>query len=277
MTWAVVARKDFADARGSRSLWALSAVFLLLALLFAGLYAFVPEVRTDAATTGGLIGFLAAPVAIFVAVAALVVAYKSVAGESESGSGKLLLSLPHTRRSVVVGKLLGRTGVLALPVAVGLVAMLAVVFAGGIAFAPVEYLAFAGVTALFVLAYVGLYVGLSASTRSTARAATLSVLALVVLEFAWDLVPLAAWYVLAGFQVPPGLLAGGLAGAPDLVLFLVNLAPGSAYLNAVGGVVSGFSTTGPVYLSRPFSLLVLALWAVVPVALGAARYARADL
>jgi ABC-2 type transport system permease protein len=277
MSWAVVARKDFNDARRSRSLWALSATFLALALLFAGLYAFVPEFTADEeVSTLGLMTFLSAPVALFVAVASLVVAYKSIAGEAESGSGKLLLSLPHTRRDVVLGKVVGRSLVLAIPVLVGLVAMLAVVFVGEVAFSVTDYVLFGLVTMLFVLVYMAFYVGISASTTSTARAATLSVLALVLLEFAWDVVPLGAWFVANGFVVPPGLFSG--AAMPDWVAFLANMPPSSAYLNSVGGVLTGsMAGSGPWYLSQWFSLVVLAIWGIVPLVVGYLRYNRADL
>ncbi|QCC51570.1 ABC transporter permease subunit [Halapricum salinum] len=277
MTWAVVARKDFNDARRSRSLWGLSAAFLVLALLFAGLYAFVPEVTADEEmSTVGLMTFLAAPIALFVAVASLVVAYKSVAGEAESGSGKLLLGLPHTRRDVVLGKVVGRSLVLAVPVLVGLVAMLAIVFVGEVTFSAADYVLFGLVTMLFVLVYMAFFVGISASTTSTARAATLSVLALVILEFAWDVVPIGAWFVANGFVVPPGLFSG--AAMPDWVAFLANMPPSSAYLNSVGGVLTGsMSGAGPWYLSQWFSLVVLAVWGIVPLVVGYLRYNRADL
>ena len=277
MTWAVVARKDFNDARRSRSLWGLSAAFLVLALLFAGLYAFVPEVTADEEmSTVGLMTFLAAPIALFVAVASLVVAYKSVAGEAESGSGKLLLGLPHTRRDVVLGKVVGRSLVLAVPVLVGLVAMLAIVFVGEVTFSAADYVLFGLVTMLFVLVYMAFFVGISASTTSTARAATLSVLALVILEFAWDVVPIGAWFVANGFVVPPGLFSG--AAMPDWVAFLANMPPSSAYLNSVGGVLTGSMTgAGPWYLSQWFSLVVLAVWGIVPLVVGYLRYNRADL
>ena len=268
MTWAVVARKDFNDARRSRSLWGLSAAFLVLALLFAGLYAFVPEFTADEeVSTLGLMTFLSAPVALFVAVASLVVAYKSIAGEAETGSGKLLLSLPHTRRDIVLGKVVGRSLVLAIPVLVGLVAMLAVVFVGEVAFSVTDYVLFGLVTMLFVLVYMAFYVGISASTTSTARAATLSVLALV---------PIGAWFVANGFVVPPGLFSG--AAMPDWVAFLANMPPSSAYMNAVAGVLTGsMAGSGPWYLSQWFSLVVLAIWGLVPIVLGYLRYNRADL
>lgn len=279
MTWTVVARKDFADARRSRSLWALSAAFLLLAVLFASLYAFVPEVSADPQLDSvGMLAFLASPIALFVAVASLVIAYKSVAGETESGSGKLLLGLPNSRRDVLVGKIVGRTLVLAVPVVIGLVAMLAVIFASDVSFAAVDYALFALVTLLFVMVYVALFVGISASTASTARAATISVLALIVLEFAWDFVTIGTWFVLEGFQIPEGLFTNDLSAMPDLVAVLAGVPPSAAYMNAVGGVLQGSLAGGDAwYLSNGFSLVVLALWALVPAIIGYRRYNRADL
>jgi ABC-2 type transport system permease protein len=279
VSWSIVARKDFQDATRSRVLWGLSAVFLLLAVLVSGLYAFVPEISAEPElSTVGLLGFLASPVTLFVAVASVVVCYKSIAGEAESGSGKLLLSLPHTRRDVVLGKVVGRPLVLAIPVSIGLVAMLAVIFAGGVSFTPVDYALFVAVTLAFVLVYVSVYVGISASTASTARAATLSVVALVVFEFVWDVVPLGAWFVANGFRVPEAFFTGNLAAMPDWVAFLVNLAPGAAYLNAIGGVLQGsLGGAGPFYLANWFSVVVLAAWMLVLLAVGYRRYRRADL
>ena len=278
MSWMTVARKDFQDARRSRVLWALSVVFLALAAGGAGLYAFVPDITAGpGGSTIGLLGFLASPVTLFVAVASVVVCYKSVAGETESGSGKLLLSLPHTRRDVILGKVVGRGLVLMVPVAVGLVLMLAVVFAGGVPFSPVNYAVFVAVTLFFALVYVALFVGVSATTTSTTRAATISVLLLVVFEVAWDVVPLGAWFVASGFQVPSGFLAGNFGVRPDWVAFLFQLPPSGAYQNAIGGFLSGSGRSDPFFLTSWFSLIVLALWALVSLAVGYARYRRADL
>ncbi|MFB6231604.1 MAG: ABC transporter permease subunit [Salinibacter sp.] len=277
MSWTSVARKDFQDARRSRVLWALAVVFLALAAGVASLYAFVPNITAEPeVSTIGLLGFLASPVTLFVAVASVVVCYKSVAGEAESGSGKLLLSLPHTRRDVILGKVVGRGLVLTIPVAVGLVVMLAVVFAGGVPFSPVDYAMFVVVTLFFALAYAAVFVGVSASTTSTTRAATISVLLLVLFELAWDVVPLGAWFVANGFQVPRGVSAGNLGARPDWVAFLFQLPPSGAYQNAIGGFLSG-SGSEPFFLTNWFSLIVLTLWALVSLAIGSARYQRTDL
>jgi ABC-2 type transport system permease protein len=277
MSWKTVARKDFHDARRSRVLWALAIAFLLLAVVVASLYAFVPAVTADPSVSKiGLLGFLASPVTLFVAVASLVACYKSVAGETASGSGKLLMSLPHTRLDVLLGKVVGRGLVLGIPVTVGLVAMLGVVVAGDISVSPLDFVRFVAITVVFVMAYVSLFVGVSATTSSTTWTATISVLLLVVFEVAWDLVPLGAWFIASGFEMPSGFLTGGVAGPPNWVAFLFQLPPSNAYQNAIGGVFSG-SGTDAFFLSGWFSLLVLVLWGCISLALGYIRYRRADL
>jgi ABC-2 type transport system permease protein len=64
---------------------------------------------------------------------------------------------------------------------------------------------------------------------------------------------------------------------PDWVAFLFQLPPSGAYQNAIGGFLSGSGTDGAFYLANWFSLVVLALWALVPLSIGFARYQRTDL
>nr|WP_255475229.1 ABC transporter permease subunit [Halapricum sp. CBA1109] len=65
---------------------------------------------------------------------------------------------------------------------------------------------------------------------------------------------------------------------PDWVAFLANMPPSSAYLNSVSGVLTGsMAGSGPWYLSQWFSLVVLAIWGIVPLVVGYLRYNRADL
>jgi ABC-2 type transport system permease protein len=131
---------------------------------------------------------------------------------------------------------------------------------------------------LFVLVCVALFVDISASTTPTARAATVAVLGLVILEFAWDVVPLGVWFVLNGFQIPAAFLTRNVGAMPELVAFLANLPPSQAYLNAGGGLLSGtVAGPGPWYLSQGFSLVVLGLWAIIPTVVGYRRYQAADL
>ncbi|APW97841.1 ABC transporter [Halobiforma lacisalsi AJ5] len=109
MTWSTIAKKDFRDAVQSRALWALVAVFVLASVLSTYAYVEAPELlgSPGGATLGGLIFFTIGLVGLFVPLAAIVVCYKSLAGERELGSIKLLLSLPTTRLDVFVGKVVG--------------------------------------------------------------------------------------------------------------------------------------------------------------------------
>jgi ABC-2 type transport system permease protein len=137
---------------------------------------------------------------------------------------------------------------------------------------PVVYAAFAAITLLYALAYVALVVGISASTSSTSRAAALAVGAWVTLEVLWDVVPLGAVYVVDGFRLPanPAVL-------PDWATLLGLLSPGRAYLQATSGLTTETAQSGPAVLDPWVSVVVLAAWVVVPVALGYLRYRRADL
>lgn len=284
MSWAVVARKDFADARRSKALWGTTALFVLLSVGMAVLYATVPAVRLDIGevSTLGYLTLLLAATTLFVAIAAIVVAAGAIAGERDSGSAKLLLGFPHSRRDVVLGKLLGRTAVLGVALLVGLAATLVVVLALFDTFSPVDYAVFTLVTLLLVLVYVGIMVGLSATTGSGGRAMAYGIGAFVVLELLADLLPMVALFVANGFSLTtPETLPGWVA-------FLNVLTPTAAYTNALGWFLGdgtsaemalGGALGGPVpfYLTGWASVVVLLAWLVVPLALGYRSFARADL
>jgi len=277
MTWAVVARKEFRDARLSRALWGVTALFVLLAVGFAVLYATVPEIGQDVGEVSslGYLTLLMAAVTLFVSIASVLVAAGSIAGERESGSGKLLLGLPNSRRAVVLGKLAGRAAVLAAAILAGLALSLAAAVALFDAVSLTDYALFTALTLLFALSYVGIMVGLSATTASAGRAFALGVGAFVALELLADLLPAAALFVTNGFSL------AGVTTVADWIAFLNVVVPSGAYTNAVGWFLGGASLTGattvPFYLSGTASLAVLAAWLVVPVALGYRRFARADL
>jgi ABC-2 type transport system permease protein len=93
-----------------------------------------------------------------------------------------------------------------------------------------------------------------------------------------DIVLLGAWFVLNGFQIPDAFLSGNLAAMPDLIAFLANMPPSQAYQNAVGAIIGGSATgLGPWYLSQAFSIVLLAVWALIPTVIGYRRYRAADL
>ena len=290
MTWLTVAKKDFRDAVQSRALWALVAVFVVLSVVSTYAYVEVPELfgSPGGATVGGLIFFTVGLTGLFVPLAAIVVCYKSLAGERELGSIKLLLSLPTDRLNVFVGKVVGRAAVLAFGLGVGLVVGLGFGSAmiGDLELFPM--LVFVLVTLAFAAVYAAIVVGLSATTGSTSRATTLALGFFVVFELLWDVVPMAVLYVVEGFTLP--------AEVPDWVFPLTQVSPSSAYFSTIvallpdlaetvgadpGGAGAGVEVTPaeaePFYVSPEVGILVLALWLVVPFAVGYYRFAAADL
>lgn len=282
MSWAVVAKKDFQDAIRSRALWGLSAIFLLLVGGIAVLYASVDAVSGSDPSALGLIFFVAGAIGTFVSVAAIVTCYKAIAGEREVGSMKILLSLPHTRRDVILGKLVGRTAVLAVPIVVALVvgAVLGTALLGEIA--PVATILFGVVGLLFALTYAGIMVGLSATTGSTTRAAALAISFLLVFEFLWDIVVLGLVYVANDFVFP-----SVASDFPAWIYPVSQIPPSSAFVTSLTAVIpdapaqaGNVPTAGAfeAFFATPWiGVVALVLWTVVPIALGYWRFQAADL
>lgn len=287
MTWLAIAKKDFRDAVQSRALWALVAVFVVLSTFSTYAYFEVPEMfgGPGGASFAGLLFFTVGLTGLFVPLAAIVVGYKSLAGERELGSIKLLLSLPTNRLAVFAGKVAGRAAVLSFGLGVGLVGGLGFgwFLLGGLDVGAA--LVFLLVTLCFAIVYASIVVGLSATTGSTSRATTLALGFFVVFELFWDVVPLAVVYVASGFRLPSSM--------PDWVFLLNQLSPSSAYLSSVVALLPGLADAAggagqagvgveatsaePFYLVPEVGLVALALWFVVPFGVGYYRFDRADL
>ncbi|WP_137289237.1 ABC transporter permease subunit [Natronorubrum halophilum] len=290
MTWLTVAKKDFRDAVQSRALWALVGVFVVLSIGSTYAYVELPEMfgSTTGATFGGLTFFTIGLTGLFVPLAAIVVCYKSLAGERELGSIKLLLSMPTTRGQVFAGKVVGRAAVLAFGLGVGLVVGIGFgsVLLGE--FDAVAVLVFVLVTLSFTAIYATIVVGLSATTGSTSRATTLALGFFVVFELLWDVVPMGILYVVEGFSLP--------ATMPNWVYPVMQFSPSSAYLTTIiallpdlaetvgadpsgagAGIEVSAAEAEPFYTNPEVGIVILALWLLVPLAVGYYRFNVTDL
>ncbi|WP_254810312.1 ABC transporter permease subunit [Natronosalvus amylolyticus] len=282
MSWIAVAKKDFRDAVQSRALWALLAVFVLFSVMTTYAYVEVPEAfgaQSGEVSFAGMVFFLAGITGLFVALAAIVVCYKSVAGERELGSIKLLLGLPHTRGEVFLGKVVGRAAVIAVTLGIGL--LIGVGFGalllGTIQVVPVVLFVMTAV--LFAGVYATIIVGLSATTGSTSRATTLALGFFVVFELAWDVVPLGVVYVANGFSMPQQM--------PDWVFLVMQIPPSSAYFSSLVALLPAFADEANAqtqaagfdafYATPEIGFVVLALWLIVPLAVGYVRFNSTDL
>ena len=274
MSWPVIARKDFEDAVRSKVFWAIVGFYTAMIALTVFVPTLLPDSNADVSM--GL-GAAAEFAGILVPITALVAAYLAIAGERESGSLKVMLGLPPSRLDVVLGKLVGRSGVVVAGVLVGfaVAGVVAVPVYGSLP--VVTFVSVTLLTALLGLAYVAIAIGISAATATRARAMASAVGLYVLTVVLWDLVPYAVHFAVYGR--PPGMQV------PGWYFLLSNLTPSGAYSHLVSVVMNDGTTQlaarvagdVPVYLEGWFTLGILLGWTVVPIALGYLHFRGVDL
>jgi len=99
-----VAKKDFQDAVRSWLFWGLSAFFFALLVVVTGALSYFGEdIAAQGATTDMLVVFVSQITKLVVPLIALVLGWKSIAGERESGSIKVPPRCPTPERTCCSG------------------------------------------------------------------------------------------------------------------------------------------------------------------------------
>jgi len=292
MTALSIAKKDFQDAVRSKTLWLMSVVFIIFAGGATYFWSDILENVNEGSNTTviapeatyGLVNFLGAAVVILVPVIALLMAFKAIAGERESGSIRVLLGLPNTRRDMVVGKLLGRALTVTVSILVGFLsaALLGLVLLP--AFDFLLFIQFTILTIVLALAYTSIAVAISSMTSSTSRAAMFAVVFWLVFQFLWREVFGRVLYYLSN----DSSLAGWGEQNPDWLDFFLRLSPTYSFGTSIKLLepasieelslgTEASSAPDPFYLEPWFALVILFAWVVVPVGLGYLRFDRLDL
>ncbi|ELZ27866.1 copper ABC transporter permease [Halosimplex carlsbadense 2-9-1] len=292
MSTVTVAKKDFKAARRSKLLWA-AAIVLGLIAAFVG-YVSGGASGTDTEQVRALFRVLTLLLAVLLPIVALVASYLAIAGEREGGGIKFLLSLPNTRRSVFVGKLLSRNGIVAGGIAFMYVAAISVALTRHGAFPAAVVFGTLLITLVYGSTFVSIALAMSsaAASRSRAIAGAFGTYFVLVILYVFPVVSfgdIARW-------LHTTLLGAG--PNPDLYNAVQYTSPYLAYRKAVNLVmpaemrqivfysslpedVSYGSPAAnevlPLYLQDQFSVVVLAFWLVVPLAIGYALFERADL
>jgi ABC-2 type transport system permease protein len=273
MSWLVVGREDAAGLRGSRRTKLLLGV-VAFAFVLGGYL--LPMVQEAPPTTADYAGSMVDAVTLLVPLVGLLLGHRAIVGERESGRLTLLLSLPHDRRDVVVGKFLGRSLALGVGVTAGVLLGSALVDYPFGSFEAGTMLAYLLVTLLYGTAFVG--VGLAISTATTSNAVATSAAFGVFFLF------VGIWSQLRGLLLA-ALRSLGLAeaGLPDWALLLYGAEPGLLYRRAVDGFFAGVAEgpylgpDAPWYLGEWLAVALLAVWALGPVTLGYLRFRSTDL
>lgn len=305
--WYPVARKEFQDTIRSMRFGILAAVFV--AVFSAPALALLGNIVSvdGSQSTDIALQMMKELTSILVPLIAIIVGYGAITRERESGTLKLLLSQPSSRRDLVVGKVIGRASTVVVPILIGFVVGGLLLAATPLEFALGNYVFFALLTALLGLVFVGLGVGISAAVSSTFRSMALSVVLLVNFIAIWE-----TWV---------GQFAGQLGQHTDiaqltqakLILFGKLLNPIQAYKTLVGSVLRspGDARVGlfnfqlqesacedllqgtaaqeglfgiscevnalPIQFTDPAIVVYMLLWLAIPVAIGYWLFSNSDL
>lgn len=278
MSWQAVAEKDFRDAIRSRLMIAIAVLFV--AFTGGGIVLGSALGIESGAVVALILRVLLSGMSVFIPLIAIGIAYQAIAGERESGSLKLLLSLPNSRLDVVIGKFLGRSAVLSVAVVIGFVSMLlatAITFDGDVQAGVILTFMFA--VLLLALVFISIAVSVSAFARSTFAAAIGGFGLFVLFQFAWGGIIFLLRYVANGFETP-GFQAEIPAWAE--VLFVANPMTGweqatAWLLRRVSEEQSTQQAAEAFYLEPWFGFVILAFWIAVPLVVGYLRFEAADL
>lgn len=297
MRWSPIAHKEFDVLIRSRGLWIFGLVFL------AGYYLSLepPSYVEQALGSDIVIAAFQNPVRFLVPLAAILVSYRSIAGERESGSIKFVAGMPQTRGEILLGKVVGRSAAVGVFV-VGVFGAGSII--GGLqygVFSPVTFILFLLATEIYVVVNVSVATGLSATVKRSVRAGTAVFVYYLVFILLWsDFISNRIYTLFTGTPVDP------FTPPPSTALFLWRrIAPITSYdviTNAILGVGNSdgiytsvifqlneigftnvfvisytFDHPVPFYLSEPFSLVILATWIIIPLALGYRWFNGADL
>lgn len=228
---------------------------------------------------------------------AIIVCFRSIIGERESGSIRITAGTPLSRTELLVGTALGRGFAMALPVGLGVFAITSLSWARYGTPALGALAGFLVVALLVIIVYSGLVTALSAVSSSTVRAVAISTAVIWLLGDGSSLFTTL-------YELAIGHPINGLNPPSDPVYFLIRrLFPLNAYravvnsllglpntdeyfvtaLQATNSGQTGFAVTQvfgpnpPFYLTPWFAFLTLLLWAVLPVSLAAVRFQHYDL
>ncbi|QRV13773.1 ABC transporter permease [Haloterrigena salifodinae] len=272
MSTLAVAKKDFLDVRRAKIVWFVASLYLLLAVAmfyFGQNSVEEPEFRNALQSLTGT-------GALVLTLVALVTAYLAIAGERESGSIKYMLSIPNSRREVVLGKFLTRSGVVVASILLGfgIGAVLGVLWYPSV---DVEmFLGALALTILFTLTYVSVAIGISAATASRSRAmgGTIAFFFVTTVLVLFGLVNTALGWIFND------VLGRDLSG--EVLTFIEALmSPMIAFSRAfnifLADLPEGAFQDQPWYLEGEMMIVILLAWLIVPLVLGIWRFERADL
>ena len=272
MSWGPIARKDVSDSSRSWRFW----IFFSLVLVVIGGYALGYVIWIEDSFESFITGF-ATMLGLFLPLLGILLGYKAVIHERNSGSILLTLSFPHSRKDLVFGKFLGRSIVLLVPtsLALGITGV-----AGLLVYQASDLIPFPWMvlnTLLYGAVFLSLAIGISLSVTN-GRSATLGAFASYLLfVMFWENLVTGFVFILHRFDFSV------IDNLPDWALFARLLKPSEAYYRAirVGYDIEQagpyLAADAPWYVDWWMAVIILVGWIVVPLALGYYQFSRSDM
>jgi ABC-2 type transport system permease protein len=260
---------DLRGATTSRGAWALAVLF---AVVFGGTAYALSRAGAD---FGAYLDVLASVAGFFFPLVGVMLGYRAVADDRESGRLALLLSLPPSRADAIAGTLLGRAAALTGPFAVGALAggaVAAVLLSG---FDALRYGGFALAALAYCLAMLAVAGGVSAAAATSRRAALGGFGAYLLAASLWGQLVDALLLVLFRFR-------GEILRSPPLwAESLTFLNPRLAFRSFVGATFDA-GTVPAIVESQWFAppavgVLVLLGWIALAPLAGYLSFRRAEL
>ena len=278
MSLAAVTRKEYQDSIRSFTLLGLTLLFTVFAGWLASLQ-FIPVGFRQSSvdlTTLALLNSMRQPTLFFVPLVGLALGYNSIIGERELGTIKVILGLPNTRAEVVLGKFIGRSAVLSTAILVSYAAAGLIALALYDSFSVRVFALYTLLTLLYGLVYIAIGIALSASVDSQIRAVSWAGVLYGLFIIGWDIVMAGIAIATVGYYVPQ-------TGGPPWLQALFMLNPSTAFAYAARAAVPEYREISILfdptefYLQDWIGFVILALWILVPLALGYRRFNVDDL
>jgi ABC-2 type transport system permease protein len=271
MNWQAIAQNDLRKAIHERGAWALFAGFFVG---FGGLAALL--VQLGYPEFEGYIDLLAPGVGLLVPLAGIILGYEAIIGERESGTAVLSLSMPHSRAGLIVGKLVGRTTLLATVIAAAAFLASIILLYFFPSFSPSRFVGFIAMSIVYGTTFLWIAAGLSMTLSTSRRVIAAAFGAYIGLTLFWTVLIDLTQTVLFRFRPT--------SGEPETWVTLASFVGPNTSFNYVlaevldaGTVPAAVVNSSANFVTPAVALLALVGWAILPVLGGFLSFRQDDL
>lgn len=278
MSLAAIVRKDVHESIRSGTFLATTLLFVLVSGFWAAIQ-HVPLMYSDSdvpTSTLALLNSMGQPMAFFVPMLGLAISYGAIASGRDSGSIKLTLGLPNSRRNIVLGKFIGRCAVLSVAILSGYSAVAVFALSTYESFAAVRFVLYTVLTVFYGAVYVAIGIGFSSMMRSQHSALVGAAGLYIFFQLGWDIVIAILQTITVGY-IPPD------SGVPPWLIVVHALNPTAAVGYTTRAIIPTFDELMSYPVSASFSppkwagFAILATWLVLSLGFGYLRFQRADI